>query len=167
MKLTKHYANEGWFKQLFILILLICFAPVFTVNAQRIFDIDNPAGTYIITDYLNNKITLKIGKIERRDIVGETYGRGSATVNGRTLIGNWHLTECNNQYFLAFHTYDNVNMKYSLPSGTIKCDQIMIAEDGRVSYNSIELQKTNSRDYIKARRATATKSGAKKSKKRK
>lgn len=167
MKLTKHYASKGWFKQLFFLTLLMLFAPAVAVNAQRIFDIDNPAGTYIITDYLNNKITLKIGKIERRDIIGETYGRGSATVNGRTLIGNWHLTECNNQYFLAFHTYDNVNMKYSLPSGTIKCDQIMIAEDGRVSYNSIELQKTNSRDYIKARRATTTKSGAKKSKKRK
>lgn len=164
MKLTNHYAREGWFKQLFILLSLMLFAP--TVNAQRIFDIDNPAGTYIITDYLNNKITLKIGKIESRDIIGETYGRGSATVNGRTLIGNWHLTECNNQYFLAFHTYDNVNMKYSLPSGTIKCDQIMIAEDGRVSYNSIELQKNHS-DYIKARRVTAPKSGAKKSKKRK
>lgn len=166
MKLTTHYANEGWFKQLFIFTLLMLFTPAVAVNAQRIFDIDNPAGTYIITDYLNNKITLKIGKIERRDIIGETYGRGSATVNGRTLIGNWHLTECNNQYFLAFHTYDNVNMKYSLPSGTIKCDQIMISEDGRVSYNSIELQKNHS-DYIKARRATATKSGAKKSKKRK
>lgn len=166
MKLTKHYANEGWFKQLFFFTLLMLFTPAVAANAQRIFDIDNPAGTYIITDYLNNKITLKIGKIERRDIVGETYGRGSATVNGRTLIGNWHLTECNNQYFLAFHTYDNVKMKYSLPSGTIKCDQIIVSEDGRVSYNISELLKNNS-DYIKARRATATKSGAKKSKKRK
>lgn len=166
MKRTKHYANEGWFKQLFFFTLLMLFTPAVAANAQRIIDIDNPAGTYIITDYLNNKITLKIGKIESRDIVGETYGRGSATVNGRTLIGNWHLTECNNQYFLAFHTYDNVNMKYSLPSGTIKCDQIIVSEDGRVSYNISELLKNNS-DYIKARRATATKSGAKKSKKRK
>lgn len=164
MKLTKHYAREGWFKQLFIFTLLMLFAP--TVNAQRIFDIDNPAGTYIITDYLNNKITLKIGKIERRDIIGETYGRGTATVNGRTLIGNWHLTEMEGKYFLCFSTYDNVNMKYSLPSGTIKCDQIIVSEDGRVSYNISELLKNNS-DYIKARRATATKSGAKKSKKRK
>lgn len=164
MKLTKHYAREGWFKQLFIFTLLMLFAP--TVNAQRIFDIDNPAGTYIITDYLNNKITLKIGKIERRDIIAEPYGRGSATVNGRTLIGNWHLTEMEGKYFLCFSTYDNVNMKYSLPSGTIKCDQIIVSEDGRVSYNISELLKNNS-DYIKARRATTTKSGAKKSKKRK
>lgn len=164
MKLTKHYAREGWFKQLFILLSLMLFAP--TVNAQRIFDIDNPAGTYIITDYLNNKITLKIGKIESRDIIGEIHGRGSASVNGRTLIGNWHLTEMEGKYFLCFSTYDNVNMKYSLPSGTIKCDQIIVSEDGRVSYNISELLKNNS-DYIKARRATATKSGAKKSKKRK
>lgn len=164
MKLTKHYANEGWFKQLFIFTLLMLFAP--TVNAQRIFDIDNPAGTYIITDYLNNKITLKIGKVESRDIIGETYGRGTATVNRRTLIGNWHLTEMEGKYFLCFSTYDNVNMKYSLPSGTIKCDQIIVSEDGIVSYNISELLKNNS-DYIKARRATATKSGAKKSKKRK
>lgn len=164
MKLTKHYAREGWFKQLFILLSLMLFAQ--TANAQRIFDIENPAGTYIITDYLNNKITLKIGKIERRDIIGETYGRGSATVNGRTLIGNWHLTEMEGKYFLCFSTYDNVNMKYSLPSGTIKCDQIIVSEDGRVSYNISELLKNNS-DYIKARRATAPKSGAKKSKKRK
>lgn len=164
MKLTKHYAREGWFKQLFIFTLLMLFAP--TVNAQRIFDIDNPAGTYIVTDYLNNKITLKIGKIESRDIIGEIHGRGSATVNGRTLIGNWHLTEMEGKYFLCFSTYDNVNMKYSLPSGTIKCDQIIVSEDGRVSYNISELLKNNS-DYIKARRATATKSGAKKSKKRK
>lgn len=165
MKLTKHYANEGRFKQLFILILLMFLAPAVAVNAQRIFDIENPAGTYIITDYLNNKITLKIGKIESRDIIGEIHGRGSATVNGRTLIGNWHLTE-DGKYFLCFRTYDNVNMKYSLPSGTIKCDQIIVSEDGRVSYNISELLKNNS-DYIKARRATATKSGAKKSKKRK
>lgn len=166
MKLTKHYANEGWFKQLFIFTLLMLFTPAVAANAQRIFDIDNPAGTYIITDYLNNKITLKIGKIERHDIIGETYGRGSATVNGRTLIGNWHLTEMEGKYFLCFSTYDNVNMKYSLPSGTIKCDQIIVSEDGRVSYNISELLKNNS-DYIKARRATAAKSGAKKSKKRK
>lgn len=165
MKLTKHYANEGRLKQLFILILLMFLAPAVAVNAQRIFDIENPAGTYIITDYLNNKITLKIGKIESRDIIGEIHGRGSATVNGRTLIGNWHLTE-DGKYFLCFRTYDNVNMKYSLPSGTIKCDQIIVSEDGRVSYNISELLKNNS-DYIKARRATATKSGAKKSKKRK
>lgn len=164
MKLTKHYANEGWFKQLFILLSLMLFAQ--TANAQSIFNIDNPAGTYIITDYLNNKITLKIGKIESRDIIGEIHGRGSATVNGRTLIGNWHLTEMEGKYFLCFSTYDNVNMKYSLPSGTIKCDQIIVSEDGRVSYNISELLKNNS-DYIKARRATATKSGAKKSKKRK
>lgn len=164
MKLTKHYANEGRFKQLFIFTLLMLFAP--TVNAQRIFDTDNPAGTYIITDYLNNKITLKIGKIESHDIIGEIHGRGSATVNGRTLIGNWHLTEMEGKYFLCFSTYDNVNMKYSLPSGTIKCDQIIVSEDGRVSYNISELLKNNS-DYIKARRATTTKSGAKKSKKRK
>lgn len=166
MKLTKHYANEGRFKQLFILILLMFLAPAVAVNAQRIFDIENPAGTYIITDYLNNKITLKIGKIESRDIIGEIHGRGSATVNGRTLIGNWHLTEMEGKYFLCFSTYDNVNMKYSLPSGTIKCDQIIVSEDGRVSYNISELLKNNS-DYIKARRATAPKSGAKKSKKRK
>lgn len=166
MKLTKHYANEGRFKQLFILILLMFLAPAVAVNAQRIFDIDNPAGTYIITDYLNNKITLKIGKIESRDIIGETYGRGTATVNRRSLIGNWHLTEMEGKYFLCFSTYDNVNMKYSLPSGTIKCDQIIVSEDGRVSYNISELLKNNS-DYIKARRATAPKSGAKKSKKRK
>lgn len=167
MKLTKHYANEGRFKQLFILILLMFLAPAVAVNAQRVFDTENPAGTYIITDYLNNKITLKIGKVESRDIIGEIHGRGSATVNGRTLIGNWHLTEMEGKYFLCFSTYDNVNMKYSLPSGTIKCDQIIVSEDGRVSYNINELEKTNSRDYIKARRATATKSGAKKSKKRK
>lgn len=166
MKLTKHYANEGRFKQLFILILLMFLAPAVAVNAQRIFDIENPAGTYIITDYLNNKITLKIGKIESRDIIGEIHGCGTATVNGRTLIGNWHLTEMEGKYFLCFSTYDNVNMKYSLPSGTIKCDQIIVSEDGRVSYNISELLKNNS-DYIKARRATAPKSGAKKSKKRK
>ena len=166
MKLTKHYASEGWFKQLLILISLMLFTPAVAANAQRIFDIENPAGTYIITDYLNNKITLKIGKIESRDIIGETYGRGSATVNGRTLIGNWHLTEMEGKYFLCFSTYDNVNMKYSLPSGTIKCDQIIVSEDGRVSYNISELLKNNS-DYIKARRATTTTSGAKKSKKRK
>lgn len=166
MKLTKHYANEGWFKQLFFFTLLMLFTPAVAANAQRIFDIENPAGTYIITDYLNNKITLKTGKIESRDIIGEIHGRGSATVNGRTLIGNWHLTEMEGKYFLCFSTYDNVNMKYSLPSGTIKCDQIIVSEDGRVSYNISELLKNNS-DYIKARRATAPKSGAKKSKKRK
>lgn len=166
MKLTKHYANEGWFKQLFILISLMLFTPAVAVNAQRIFDIENPAGTYIITDYLNNKITLKIGKVESRDIIGETYGRGSATVNGRTLIGNWHLTEMEGKYFLCFSTYDNVNMKYSLPSGTIKCDQIIVSEDGRVSYNISELLK-NHGDYIKAKRATSSKKKSGKSKKRK
>lgn len=166
MKLTKHYANKGWFKQLFILISLMLFTPAVAVNAQRIFDIENPAGTYIITDYLNNKITLKIGKIESRDIIGETYGRGSATVNGRTLIGNWHLTEMEGKYFLCFSTYDNVNMKYSLPSGTIKCDQIIVSDDGRVSYNISELLKNNS-DYIKAKRATSSKKKSGKSKKRK
>lgn len=165
MKLTKHYANEGRFKQLFILILLMFLAPAVAVNAQRIFDIENPAGTYIITDYLNNKITLKIGKIESRDIIGEIHGRGSATVNGRTLIGNWHLTE-DGKYFLCFRTYDNVNMKYSLPSGTIKCDQIIVSEDGRVSYNISELLK-NHGDYIKAKRATSSKKKSGKSKKRK
>ena len=166
MKLTKHYANEGLFKQLFILILLMFLAPAVAVNAQRIFDIENPAGTYIITDYLNNKITLKIGKIESRDIIGEIHGRGSATVNGRTLIGNWHLTEMEGKYFLCFSTYDNVNMKYSLPSGTIKCDQIIVSEDGRVSYNISELLK-NHGDYIKAKRATSSKKKSGKSKKRK
>lgn len=166
MKLTKHYANEGRFKQLFILILLMFLAPAVAVNAQRIFDIENPAGTYIITDYLNNKITLKIGKIESRDIIGEIHGRGSATVNGRTLIGNWHLTEMEGKYFLCFSTYDNVNMKYSLPSGTIKCDQIIVSEDGRVSYNISELLK-NHGDYIKAKRATSSKKKSGKSKKRK
>ena len=60
MKLTKHYANKGWFKQLLILISLMLFTPAVAVNAQRVFDIENPAGTYIITDYLNNKITLKL-----------------------------------------------------------------------------------------------------------
>lgn len=165
MKLTKHYANEGRFKQLFILILLMFLAPAVAVNAQRIFDIENPAGTYIITDYLNRKITLKIGKVEGRDAIF-IKGRGSATANGRTLIGNWDMSEWDGKYYLAFHTYDNVNMKYSLPSGTIKCDQIIVSDDGRVSYNISELLKNNS-DYIKARRATATKSGAKKSKKRK
>lgn len=166
MKLTKHYANEGRFKQLFILILLMFLAPAVAVNAQRIFDIENPAGTYIITDYLNNKITLKIGKIESRDIIGEIHGRGSATVNGRTLIGNWHLTEMEGKYFLCFSTYDNVNMKYSLPSGTIKCDQIIVSDDGRVSYNISELLK-NHGDYIKAKRATSSKKKSGKSKKRK
>lgn len=165
MKLTKHYANEGRFKQLFILILLMFLAPAVAVNAQRVFDTENPAGTYIITDYLNRKITLKIGKVEGRDAIF-IKGRGSATANGRTLIGNWNMSELDGKYYLAFHTYDNVNMKYSLPSGTIKCDQIIVSEDGRVSYNISELLKNNS-DYIKARRATATKSGAKKSKKRK
>lgn len=165
MKLTKHYANKGWFKQLLILISLMLFTPAVAANAQRIFDIENPAGTYIITDYLNRKITLKIGKVEGRDAIF-IKGRGSATANGRTLIGNWDMSEWDGKYYLAFHTYDNVNMKYSLPSGTIKCDQIIVSEDGRVSYNISELLKNNS-DYIKARRATATKSGAKKSKKRK
>lgn len=98
MKLTKHYANEGRFKQLLILISLMLFTPAVAVNAQRVFDTENPAGTYIITDYLNNKITLKIGKVEGRDIIGEIHGRGSATVNGRTLIGNWHLTEMEGKY---------------------------------------------------------------------
>lgn len=136
-----------------------------SVQAQTIFNPANPAGKYIVTDYLNRKITLDIGKVTGTDILDCAKGRGTITANGRTLPGNWSVTEMNSRYFLCFETYDYVKITYSLPSGSVNCDQIIISQDGWASYNISELFK--GMDCVKARKATKSKKSGTNKKSRK
>ena len=135
----------------FILLLL----PAFSINAQELFSVSNPAGKYVITDYLNKKITLNINKPTSTDMLGMPKGTGTITINGRTLNGNWNMSDFNGKKFLAFETYNNVRITYNLPSGSAKIDQIVISQDGRASYNISELLKTDA-NWVKAKRAVGS-----------
>lgn len=151
-----------------ILTFLVCLLPAFSAGAQKIFDANNVSGRYVITDYLNQKVILDIGKANKTDYAGLPEGPGTVTARGRKLIGNWSLTECDNILFLAFKTYDYIDFVYSLPSGTQKFYQIVLSQDGRASFNISELLKKNA-DCIKFKRASGTsnKSGRKKTSRKK
>ena len=150
MKLKKQLGE----KTFIIITLLLLLFPAISAQAQKIFDSSNPAGKYIITDYQNRKIILNIGKTTAISY-GMPKGTGTITINGRTLNGNWNVTDFNDAPYLAFETYDNIRIVYSLPSGSAKTDQIIISQDGRASYNISELLK-NDANWIKAKRATGT-----------
>ncbi len=140
---------------LLIALLLLLLFPAVSAYAQKTFDVSNPAGRYTITDYQGRKIILNIGKTTSSDILAMPHGTGTITLNGRTLKGKWNVTDFNDSLFLAFETYDNIRITYSLPSGSAKTDQIIISQDGRASYNISELLK-NDGDWIKVKRAPAS-----------
>lgn len=132
---------------LLVLFTIIVCSPI--VSAQQTFDFDNPAGTYIITDYLGKRITLKLQSGGPNGIL-MTKGRGTITINGRTLTGTWSRFDDNP--YIGFETYGNVRITYNLPSGPAKTDQIIIWNDGRASYNASELMKTD-HDWIPVKRS--------------
>lgn len=126
-------------------------------------------GKYVITDYMNHKLTLNVGKTTGKDFLGLPKGSGTITVNGRTLKGTWHVSKLGDEGpYLVFETYGNVRFNCCLPSGPAKMDQVVIAQDGRASYNISELLKTDG-EWIKARRVAGSsgKSSGKKSSKKK
>ena len=150
-----------------ILMMLLFMLSALSAHAQNIFDAANPVGKYVVTDVQNRKITLNIGKSTGTDILDCARGRGTITVGGRTLNGNWNITKMNGTNFLCFETYDNIRFSYSLPSGSVKTDQIIISEDGTASYNISQLLDRYEQDWVKARKVTAAKKKKKKKKTRK
>ena len=159
MKTENQFLKRSSLFVAFLLMLLTAFS----AQAQKVFDNNNPVGRYIITDYLNRRITLNINKSN-----GTHINPATIVVNGRNLVGKWHVTSFNGEYYLCFESYDYVRFSYALPSETVKTDQIIISQDGRASYNASVLM-GNSGDWIKARRASAAskKSTPKKKSKRK
>lgn len=138
------YAKIRFIFLTFILLII----PFETVTAQKIFDFNDPAGTYIITDYLNHKITLKLRKATSTEYL-LTKGPGTITINGKTLLGTWDRVDSDS--YIRFETYDNKKMVYNLPSGSTRIDQIVISEDGKASYNLNELLNG---DWIKVKKIT-------------
>lgn len=147
--------------RLIAFVLLVITTPCFSATAQTHFDFDHPEGTYIITDYMNHKITLRLKKATSYAYC-VTKGPATITINGRTLPGTWRRFD--DDPYIVFETYDNVEMHYYMPSGSGYIDQIIISDDGRASYNTSELMKDNG-DWIKAKRVSSN--AGKKSKKRK
>ena len=139
-----------------LLVMTLCLIPLFKGYAQTTFDFNKPEGTYVITDYLGHKITLKLNKGASSGIL-MTGGSGTITINGKTLPGTWNRFD--DDPYIAFKTYDNVRISYALPSGTTKTDQIVISADGRASYNSSQLM-DNNRDWITVKKSSGSSKGA-------
>lgn len=124
---------------------------IFLINvlmyAQTKFDFDNPAGTYVITDYLGKKITLKLQPGQPGGVL-MVKGKGTVTINGRTISGSWHRFD--NDRNIMFETYDNVTISYNLPDGSAKVSQIVMTDDGRASYNLVQI--LDHKNYINVKR---------------
>lgn len=133
-----------------VLALLLMLLTGLTSHAENIFE-DSPVGTYIITDYQNRKIKLKIDKPTSHAYL-LTKGPGTITINGKTLRGTWF--QMDNDPCFRFETYDNIKISYSLPSGTAKIDQIVISQNGKASYNTSAM---TDGDWIKVKRAATPK----------
>lgn len=146
-----------------VLVIMMILAPSVALNAQRIIDPKNITGTYVVTDYLNRKITLKIGQQNSSDYIFR-YGRGTINVNGRTLPGKWSLWEEDGFYYLGFNTYDDIPITYALPEGSARTSQIIISQDGRASYNGNELMKSDG-DWVKGVKKVSGKKASKRRRK--
>lgn len=139
-----------------LLALVFSVIPLVKCYAQNTFDFNKPEGTYVITDYHNNKITLKLNKGASSGIL-MTKGSGTIIVNGKTLHGSWNRFD--DDPYIAFNTYDNVRISYALPSGTAKTDQIVISADGRASYNSSQLM-NDDHNWISVKKISSPSKGS-------
>ena len=136
--------------------LLLIFTPLSKGYAQKTFDFEKPEGTYIITDYLNHKMILKLNKGTSSGILMKK-GSGTITINGKTLQGTWNRFD--DDPYIAFETYDNIRISYALPSGTAKTDQIVISADGRASYNTSQLMNSDG-DWITVKKSRISSKGS-------
>lgn len=148
-----------------ILTLTLVFLSSLAVSAQTKFDLDNPTGTYVITDYIGKKITLKLQPKSQEEFYGRIKrGKGTITINGRTIPGTWERMDNDNH--LRFETYGGKRIKYNLPEGPVNHYQILISDDGKASSCLPSLSK----DYITVKKVTASskrKSASKAKRKRK
>ena len=138
-----------------VLIVTAIMMSGLTLSAQQMFDFDNPEGTYVITDYLGKRITLKLQKGENVGIL-MTGGKATATINGRTYLGKWHRFD--DDQYVCFETYGGKKITYNLPSGPAKTVQIVMSADGRASYNSTVLEDNVARlnkDWMTVKRVGA------------
>ena len=147
----------------FVLLLLTGM----TLSAETKFDFNKPEGTYVITDYIGRKITVKLQPFTSNEYNGTIVrGPGTLSVGGKTARGTWERLGNDNN--IRFELSGGLRFRYNTPSGPGPHYQILIFDDGTAAGSIPEWSRKDTMNVKKVSGKSGSKaSGKSKKKKRK